>query len=197
MSTSSIPCLLSADQLAHRTSELAQRISADHAGQSLVVVGVLKGAWVFMADLVRELAAHSEDSVRGSEGPVRGSDISCDFVMLSSYGQGTSSSGQIKLRLDVSLPLEGRHVLVVEDVLDTGLSMAWLLEHLKTKRPASLKLCVLLDKPSRRKAAVQVDYVGFEIPDRFVVGYGIDCAEQHRELPYVGYVPEKEALGGG
>lgn len=172
-----VPCLLTAAQLAERTAELAQRIAADYRGEKPVLVGVLIGAWVFLADLVRQLATP----------------VDVDFVKLSSYGAGTTSSGKISLRLDVSLPLEGRHVLIVEDVLDTGLSMTWLLEHLKSKRPASIKLCALLDKPSRRQVPVHVDYLGFAIPDRFVVGYGIDYAEQHRELPYVGYLPEKEA----
>jgi hypoxanthine phosphoribosyltransferase len=166
-----LPCLLSSEQLAVRVRALAQQVSADYAGRQPLVVGVLKGAWVFMADLVRQLTIP----------------VNCDFVMLHSYGHGTSSSGQITLRLDLKEPAAGRHILVVEDILDTGHSLAWLLDHLAKKQPASIRTCVLLDKAARRQVPVRVDYVGFEIEDRFVAGYGIDYAERHRELPYVGY----------
>ena len=165
-----------AEQLERRVREIAEQISADYAGQQPVIVGVLKGAWVFMADLVRRLSI-----------PVR-----CDFVRLSSYGAGTVPSGPPKLLLDLTEPIEGRHVLVVDDIVDTGISLAWLEQHLLGKQPASLKMCVLLDKPARREVDVEPDYVGFEIPDRFVVGYGIDYAEQYRELPYIGYIDERD-----
>jgi hypoxanthine phosphoribosyltransferase len=174
-----VPCLLTPAQLSRRVQELAQQISVDYQGRTPLLVGVLKGAWVFLADLVRALTIP----------------VTCDFVMLSSYGKDTVSSGHIKLLLDTSEPVEGRHVLVVDDVLDTGQSLAWLLDHLKGKHPASLRLCVLLDKPARREVPVRPDYVGFVIPNYFVVGYGIDYAEQHRELPYVGHLPEKEEPG--
>lgn len=170
-----IPCLITADDLARRVKELADQISADYQGKRLLVVGVLKGAWVFMADLVRQLNIPTH----------------CDFVMLSSYGVGTQSSGEMNLRLDLAKSAPGQDILLVEDIIDTGRSMLWLIEHLKKKNPASIRLCTLLDKPSRREVPVQIDYVGFAVPDKFVVGYGIDCAEQHRELPYVGYLPEK------
>ncbi|MFN4260640.1 MAG: hypoxanthine phosphoribosyltransferase [Gemmataceae bacterium] len=165
--------LISSDQVAQRVRELAQQISADYAGKPLVLVGVLKGAWVFLADLVRQLTI-----------PVR-----CDFVKLSSYGLDTHSSGQVQLQLDVIMSLAGQDVLVVEDIIDTGLSMPWLLEHLRQKQPASLKLCVLLDKPARRQVPVPIDYRGFTIDNYFIVGYGIDWAERYRELPYIAYVP--------
>jgi hypoxanthine phosphoribosyltransferase len=173
---SPVPCLLSADQIALRVRELGQEISRDYAGKSPLFVGVLKGAWVFMADLVRQLTI-----------PVH-----CDFVMLSSYGTGTTSSGQIGLRLDLSTPVAGQDLLIVEDIIDTGHTMPWLIAHLEKRQPASIRLCALLDKPSRRRLPVRIDYLGFTVPDRFIVGYGIDCAEQYRELPYVGYIEEHE-----
>jgi hypoxanthine phosphoribosyltransferase len=170
--TSQIECLVSVERIAERVEQLGRQISAEYAGQPLIVVGVLKGAWVFLADLVRQLTI-----------PVK-----CDFVRVSSYGLGTETSGEPQLLLDVRERVEDVHVLVVDDILDTGISVDWLLRHLRGKRPASLRLCVLLDKPSRRRVPVRADYVGFEIPDRFVVGYGLDCGECFRELPYVGYV---------
>jgi hypoxanthine phosphoribosyltransferase len=164
--------LLSAVQVAERVRELAVRISADYAGRTPLVIGVLKGAWVFLADLVRQLSI-----------PVR-----CDFVRVASYGSGTVTSGQPRLLLDCTESVTGADVLVVEDIIDTGISTAWLLEYLRGRQPASLRVCALLEKPSRRRATVPIDYLGFEIPDRFVVGYGLDWAERYRELPYVGCV---------
>ena len=167
-----VEVMISAEQIAERVRQLAAQISADYAGKQPLVVGVLKGAWVLTADLVRQLTI-----------PVR-----CDFVRVASYGMGTETSGQPKLLLDVLEPVAGADVLVVDDILDTGISVAWLLDHLRTKNPASLRLCVLLDKAERRRVPVTADYVGFSIPDRFVVGYGLDCGEQFRELPFVGHV---------
>ena len=171
-----VPCLITEPQIAARVHQLAREISAEYADKPLLVVGVLHGAYVFMADLVRQLTL-----------PVR-----CAFVMLSSYGDDTVTSGEVKLRLDLLRPVDGEHLLVVDDIVDTGVSIAWLVEHLTAKNPASLRLCVLLDKPARRRVPIKIDYVGFEVPDRFVVGYGIDCADHHRELPYIGYVPSDE-----
>lgn len=171
-----IPCLISAPTLAGRVRELAQEISANYVDKSILVVGVLHGAFVFMADLLRELSI-----------PVR-----CGFVMVSTYGDDTVTSGHVELRLDLTQPVEGEHVLLVDDIVDTGISTAWLIEHVSKKNPAGLRLCALLDKPTRRRVPVKIDYVGFEIPDRFVVGYGIDCAGLHRELPYVGYISTDE-----
>jgi hypoxanthine phosphoribosyltransferase len=176
-----ISCLISADRLAQRVAELAEQISADYAGKELLLIGVLKGAWVFLADLVRQLRI-----------PVR-----CDFVRVTSYGLGIESSGEPRLLLDCSESVTGTHVLIVEDIVDTGISTAWLLAHLRQKSPASLGTCVMLSKPSRREVAVQVDYLGFEIPDRFVVGYGLDCGEHFRELPYVGWVTSDERSEAG
>ncbi len=167
-----VACEIPAEQIARRVGELAERISADYAGKQLLVVGVLKGAWVLMADLVRQLNI-----------PIR-----CDFVRVTSYGVGTVTSGEPKLLLDITESVEDTHVLVVDDIVDTGISVSWLMDHLREKNPASLRLCVLLDKPSRRQVERDPDYCGFEIPDHFVVGYGLDCAEQYRELPFVGHV---------
>lgn len=167
---------IDADSIAGRVDELARQISDDYAGCEPLVVGILKGAWVFMADLVRRLSI-----------PIR-----CDFVRLSSYGLSRETSGDPKILLDVTESLAGRHILLVEDLVDTGLSVAWLREHFQRHEPASIGLCVLLDKPGRRRIEVEPDYVGFEIEDRFVVGYGIDYAEQCRELPYIGYVVDEQ-----
>lgn len=167
-----IACEVSAERIAGRVCELAEQISSDYEGKDLLVVGVLKGAWVFMADLVRRLTT-----------PIR-----CDFVRVTSYGMGTETSGDPELLLDITESVEETHVLVVDDIVDTGISVSWLMAHLRKKNPASLRLCVLLDKPSRRQVAMDPDYCGFQIPDRFVIGYGLDSAEQYRELPFVGYV---------
>jgi hypoxanthine phosphoribosyltransferase len=172
----SVSPLLSAEQLAERVEELGKEISADYAGKDLLLVGVLKGAWVFLADLVRRLTIPA----------------CCDFVRLSSYGLEMATSGEPKLLLDMTERAEGRHVLVVDDIIDTGISISWLLRHIRRKNPASLRLCALLDKPARRRVEVKADYVGFEIPDQFVVGYGIDYAERCRELPYVGCVAVRD-----
>lgn len=169
-----VECLVSTARLEQRVRELAAQINTDYAGRYPLLIGVLKGAWVFMADLVRQLTVPA----------------SCEFVRISSYGLGTTTSGQPRLLLDSEESVAGRHVLVVDDIIDTGISLAWLLERLRERQPASLRLCVLLDKPSRRRVPVPTDYVGFEIPDQFVVGYGIDYAEQFRELPYIGYVTD-------
>jgi hypoxanthine phosphoribosyltransferase len=168
-----IPCLLSAEQIAKRVAELATQISSDYAGRQPLLIGVLKGAWIFMADLVRHLTV----SVR------------CDFVKLSSYGGGTATTGQVQLHLDLSLAVEGQDVVIVEDIVDSGTCAVWLLDHLRRKKPASIRLCALLDKPSRRVVKIQPDYLGFEIGDHFVVGYGIDWNESYRELPYIGHIP--------
>jgi hypoxanthine phosphoribosyltransferase len=171
-----VRCLISADQLAQRVVELARQISEDYAGTRPLIVGVLKGAWVFMADLVRHLTIPTH----------------CDFVKLSSYGAGTITSGHVRLDLDLCLSVEGQDVLLVEDIVDTGTCVLWLLDHLRKKNPNTVRLCALLDKPARRIEPVSIDYLGFAIPDYFVVGYGIDWNERYRELPYVGHV-----LNGG
>ena len=167
-----IACEISAERIAGRVRELAGQISTDYAGERLLIVGVLKGAWIFMADLVRQLTI-----------PVR-----CDFARVTSYGMDTETSGEPKLLLDITESVEESHVLLVDDIIDTGICLSYMMDHLRSKNPASVRLCVLLDKTVRRKVEIQPNYVGFEIPDRFVVGYGLDCGEQYRELPFVGYM---------
>lgn len=175
--TRQLACLIPAERIAARVAELADRISEDYEGRPLLVVGVLKGAWVFLADLVRHLRLP----------------LHCDFVRISSYGMGMQTSGDPQMLLDATEPIEGRDVLIVDDILDTGISIDWLCQHFRAQQPRSLRLCVLLDKPSRRRVPIVADYTGFEIPDQFVVGYGIDCAEEYRELPYLAYVVSDEA----
>ncbi len=150
---------------------LAGRISLDYAGTrpEPVVVGVLKGSWVFMADLVRRLSIP----------------VVCDFMRVRSYDNGTVSSGNPTMLLDVSTDVTGRRVILVEDIVDTGLTARFMLDHLIARKPADIRLCALLDKPSRRLATVSPDYIGFSIPDLFVVGYGLDVDERYRQLPYV------------
>jgi hypoxanthine phosphoribosyltransferase len=152
-----------------RVRELAGEISRDFAGRELLVVGVLKGAFVFMADLVRAMS------------------VPCcvDFVRLASYGAGSVSSGEVRITMDLEMPVAGRDVLVVEDIVDTGLTLCRLSEALRERGPASLKVCVFLDKTARRRVPFAADYVGFTIPDRFVVGYGLDWNEKYRFLPDV------------
>ena len=163
----SLTALFSRETIAVRVRELAKQITHDYAGKTLLLVGVLKGAFVFLADLMRQL-----------EIPVE-----VEFVQLASYGMGTTSAGQVRLTHDLECPIAGRHVLVVEDLLDTGLTLRYLLEQLRAREPASLKVCVLLHKHGRTVHALSPDYVGFEVEDGFIVGYGIDYAERYRHLP--------------
>jgi len=171
--------LLTKEQVARRVLELAERISADYADRELFVVGVLKGAWVFLADLVRHLTVP----------------VTVDFMMVSSYGSGTCSTGVVKTVLDLKSPVEGRDVLLVDDILDSGLTLRYIVDDMKRRNPNSLRVAVLLDKPERHRADVEVDYIGFTIPNKFVVGYGVDFAERFRNLPYIGYIEDSEAKG--
>src|SRR5438094_257361 len=155
--------LLTAEQIAAMVAQLGRRIAADYQGKDLVLVSILKGALPFLADLMR-----------ATQIP-----LALDFLEVSSYGAETESSGVVRILKDLAQPIEGRDVVVVEDILDTGHTLSYVLEHLRGQRPASLRLCVLLDKPARRVIPVEIDYRGFEIPDKFVVGYGLDSAERH------------------
>ena len=157
--------------LQERVREVAKDIRSDAGNQPILLLGVLKGAFMFMADLMRHI----------------GGDVTCDFISVSSY-VGSTSSGEVQIRKDVDSPLEGRHVIIVEDIVDTGLTLHYLQGILQKRNPASLKTACLLSKPSRRKAPVPVDYIGFEIEDKFVVGYGLDFNERYRNLPYIGLV---------
>ena len=162
--------LLSEDQIKARIAELGRELTADYAGKNPIFIGVLKGVVMFFADMIRAIPL----------------DCQIDFMAVSSYGGGTQSSGKIRIQKDISVDLAGRHVVILEDILDSGLTPSHTAAYLKTKGPASLKICTLLDKPDRRKAEVQADYVGFTIPNLFVVGYGLDFDENYRNLPYVG-----------
>lgn len=162
--------MLSQEQLAARVRELGAEITAAYAGKDVTVVGVLSGSFIFMADLVRHIDL-----------PIR-----CDFLGLSSYGSATESSGVVAITKDLSGPVEGRHILVVEDIVDTGLTMAYLLKNLATRRPASVRIVSLLSKPARRQVEVTIDFLGFTIEDRFVVGYGLDFDGRYRNVPYLG-----------
>ncbi|MDI6703624.1 MAG: hypoxanthine phosphoribosyltransferase [bacterium] len=164
--------LISKEDIQKRVQELAREISKDYRDKKPFVICILKGAWMFMADLVRELKVPVE----------------CDFLAVSSYGGETESSGVVKIMADLTRPIEGKDVLIVEDIVDTGLTLRYLKEILLSRAPKSLKICTLLDKPSRRQVKIKLDYVGFEVPDRFVVGYGLDCQEHFRNLPYIAYV---------
>lgn len=167
--------LIEAEALQARVRELGAQVSRDFAGEQVLVIGILKGAFVFCADLMRTLTVQTN----------------LDFMAVSSYGNSTESSGVIRIVKDLDSSVEGRHVLLVEDIVDSGLTLKYLREYLEHQHPASLKVCVLLDKPSRRKTDVVVDYTGFQIPDEFIVGYGIDYAEQYRHLPYIGLIGEE------
>lgn len=162
--------LVPAREIQAKVAELGRRISGDYAGAGqLLTVGILKGSAIFMADLVRAISVP----------------VSFDFIAVASYGQSSSSSGVVRILKDLEHTIEGRHVLLIEDIVDTGLTLNYLLETLRTRNPASLRVCVLLDKPDRRKVQVPVDYLGFSIPDEFVVGYGLDYGELYRNLPDV------------
>ncbi len=154
-----------------RVREVARDIRQDAGDDAILLLGVLKGAFMFMADLMRQI----------------GGDVTCDFIAVSSY-VGTTSSGEVQIKKDVDSPLEGRTVIIVEDIVDTGLTLQYLQGILQKRNPKSLKTACLLSKPSRRKAEVPVDYIGFEIEDKFVVGYGLDFNERYRNLPYIGIV---------
>ena len=167
--------LYSAAAVAARVAELGAQITADYRGAQgdVVVLGVLKGSVIFMADLVRHI----------------GLPIYLDFIGISSYGDATVSSGVVQITQDLSRPIQDKHVIVVEDIVDTGHTVHYLMENLKTRGPASLKLCALLHKPERAEREVEIDYLGFTIPNKFVVGYGLDIAQQFRNLAFIGYVP--------
>jgi hypoxanthine phosphoribosyltransferase len=162
--------LIEEDVLRSRVVELGDEISRDYDGRELLLIGVLKGAVFFMADLMRQLTVPCE----------------IDFMAISSYGASTDSSGVVRILKDLDINIEGRDVLVVEDIIDSGLTLSYLMRNLEAREPASLEVCALLTKPERREIDVTVRYVGFEIPNRFVIGYGLDFAERYRNLPYVG-----------
>lgn len=167
-----VDTLINEEELKSKVKELAKKIENDYKDEEILLIGVLKGACVFISDLIRNMDL----------------DVSLDFMAVSSYGMSTESSGVVKIIKDLDVDIEDKNVLVVEDIIDTGLTLKYLSENLKSRNPKSLRICTLLDKPERRKCELDVDYIGFKIPDEFVVGYGIDCAEKFRNLPYVGIV---------
>jgi hypoxanthine phosphoribosyltransferase len=161
--------LISRDEIAKAVDRLARDIERDYQGKQPLLISVLKGSFVFMADLIRQLDLPLE----------------LDFVRLSSYGAARESSGKVRVVQGVKTPVKGRDVLVIEDIVDTGITISFLLDYLKRKKPTSLKLCVLTDKPSRRRVLVPIDYLGFTVPNKFIVGYGLDCDEKFRNLPHI------------
>ena len=167
--------LLSEEEIRKRVRELSDEITRDYAGKEIIFVGVLKGCFVFMADLMRNVELYSE----------------VDFMAVSSYGNSTTTTGAVKINKDLSKDIEGKHVLIVEDILDSGVTLNYLTKYLANRKPASVKIATLLDKPARRRAPITADYVGFTVPDAFVVGYGLDYAEKYRNLPYIGVLKPK------
>ncbi|MBM6897241.1 hypoxanthine phosphoribosyltransferase [Pseudoflavonifractor capillosus] len=171
--------LYSEEQLRQRVKELGAQITADYAGKEPVLASVLRGSYIFMADLTRAIDLP----------------VTVDFMAVSSYGTGTKSSGQVEIKKDLSDSIEGRDLIIVEDILDSGNTLYYLMEILKARKPASIRICTLMDKPERRTQPIVADYVGFTIPDAFVVGYGLDYSEKYRNLPYVGIL--KPSVYGG
>lgn len=167
--------LVSNAEIAKRSDEIAAQINADYKGKPILVVGILRGASIFLADIFKRL-----------EG-----DVELDFMSLSSYGNGTNSSGEVKMIKDLSEPVDGKNILIIEDIIDTGITLSYLIKVLEARNPESIKLCALLDKPTRRKVELKGDYIGFEIPDEYVVGYGLDYAEKYRNLPDVCVLSKK------
>ena len=167
------------EALRRRVEELGAQITRDYAGKQVAVASVLRGSYIFMADLTRAIQLP----------------ITVDFMAVSSYGAGTTSSGQVGIKKDLSDPIEGKDLLIVEDILDSGNTLYYLMDVLRARKPASIRICTLLDKPERRVKPITADYVGFSIPDAFVVGYGLDYDEKYRNLPYIGIL-KPEVYGG-
>lgn len=167
--------LIDEQTLKKRVQEMGKEITRDYQGKDLVLVGILKGAVIFMADLAKEIKLP----------------LAMDFMAVSSYGRSTHSSGVVRILKDLDDEIEDKDVLIVEDIVDTGLTLSYLADNLLSRKPRSLKICCFLDKPSRRESKVKVDYVGFDIPDEFVVGYGLDYAEKYRNLPYIGVLDDQ------
>ncbi|MDD2502848.1 MAG: hypoxanthine phosphoribosyltransferase [Clostridia bacterium] len=171
--------LIDEETLQNRVKELGKQITEDYRDKDLLIICILKGGVVFASDLMKVIALP----------------LSIDFMAVSSYGSSTKSSGVVRIQKDLDEEIEGKDVLIVEDIVDTGLTLNYLVENLLSRKPASLKICCCLDKPNRRKAAINIDYVGFSIPDEFVIGYGLDYAQKFRNLPYIGVLSEKVYTG--
>lgn len=168
-----VKVLINEEKLNKRVNEIAKQIEDEYKGKEIIFICILKGSVFFTVDLAKRING----------------DVKLEFIRVSSYNEGTESSGEIKMKLDLKDIIQGKDVIVIEDIIDTGRTLSYLIKYLKMKKPNSLKLCALLDKPERRiKKDVKVDYTGFQIPDEFVVGYGLDVAEKYRNLPYIGYI---------
>ena len=166
--------LIDEEKIQNRIKEIAEQIEKDYIGKDIVLICILKGSTFFTVDLAKKINKN----------------VKIEFIQVSSYGSSTIGSENIELKLDLKESIDGKDVIIVEDIIDTGRTLSYLIEHLKGRKPSSLKLCTLLDKPERRIYDVKVDYVGFQIPDKFVVGYGLDFNELYRNLPYIGYIEE-------
>ncbi len=166
--------LITQEELAAKVKELGQKITEDYKGQSVLLVGILKGSVPFMADLMRQIDL----------------DVTLEFMCVSSYGSSTKSSGVVRIIKDLDVPIEGQNVIIVEDIIDTGLTLDYLKRYLTGKNPKSLKICSILDKPSRRKVEIKGDYIGFEVEDKYIVGYGLDMDQHYRNLPYISWIKE-------
>ncbi len=167
--------LISKEEIAAKVEELGAKITEDYAGESILLVGILKGSVPFMADLMRAIKLE---------------DVQIDFMVVSSYGDATETSGVVQIRKDLDSSIAGRNVIIVEDIIDTGLTLSYIKQHLLARNPKTLKVCTILDKPSRRKVDFKGDYVGFEVEDKYIVGYGLDSAQKYRNLPYVTWVKD-------
>ena len=176
-SNPNLEVLFSEEQIQQRIKELGAEITRDYAGRNPLLIGVLKGACFFLSDLLRSIDTR----------------LSIEFMAISSYGSSTRTSGEVRIMKDLDVPIEGRDILVVEDIVDTGLTLTYLLENLKSRGAASVKLAALLDKHDRREREVPIDYLGFQIPDHFVVGYGLDFAERYRNLPFIAVLKDPAA----
>jgi hypoxanthine phosphoribosyltransferase len=170
-----VPILISQEEIQEKILELGKQITKDYAGKELVLLGVLKGSFIFLSDLFREIDLNCV----------------CEFMGLSSYGGKTTSSGVVKITQDLMHPIEGKHVIIVEDIVDTGLTLKYLINNLETRKPASVKVCTLLHKPDNTIEPIDISYLGFTIPKRFVVGYGMDYAERYRNLPFIGFLDQE------
>ena len=166
--------LITQEELAAKVKELGRKITEDYKGQSVLLVGILKGSVPFMADLMRQIDL----------------DVTLEFMCVSSYGSSTKSSGVVRIIKDLDVPIEGQNVIIVEDIIDTGLTLDYLKRYLTGKNPKSLKICSILDKPSRRKVEIKGDYIGFEVEDKYIVGYGLDMDQHYRNLPYISWIKE-------
>lgn len=166
--------LLTQEQILDKAEELGKQISEDYAGETLVLIGTLKGAVMWMADLMKQISLDTE----------------IDFVSASSYGSGTISSGNVVIKKDIDIDIENKHVMIIEDIIDTGNTLKYLKDYFLAKHPKSVKICTLLDKPSRRAADVRADYIGFTVDDLFIIGYGLDYDQKYRNLPYISYLDD-------